>query len=70
MSLTLILLHLVNNPDKLKILVEEINTSFPSPGDQVTFAKTQDMKYLNAVIYEALRLGYHPASKHLMSNGI
>jgi cytochrome P450 len=47
---------LVNNPKKLKYLVAEIDTAFPSKNDPITFAKTQDLPYLNAVINEALRL--------------
>ncbi|KAE9368279.1 cytochrome P450 [Stipitochalara longipes BDJ] len=61
MTVTLILLQLVNNGEKLKNLVREIDSAFPSPSDEVTFAKTQDLKYLNAVIYESMRLGIHPA---------
>jgi len=64
MAVTQTLLLLVNNPEKLKSLVREIDTSFPSPNDEITFSKTQDLKYLNAVIYEALRLSVHPTGEY------
>jgi len=50
------LLLLVNNPDKLERLVEELDTAFPSIDDPITFVKTQDLPYLNAVINEASRV--------------
>ncbi|KUJ06610.1 cytochrome P450 [Mollisia scopiformis] len=52
---TFTLLLLVNNQDKLKKLVEEIDFAFPSIHDSITFAKTQDLPYLNAVINESMR---------------
>jgi cytochrome P450 len=57
------LLQLVNNPQKLKLLLEEIDKAFPSRDDPVTFAKTQDLQYLNAVLLEAMRLMVAPAGK-------
>ena len=62
MTVTQCLLQLVNNPKTLKCLVEEIDNAFPSADEDITFAKTQDLRYMNAVIYEAMRLGMHPAS--------
>jgi hypothetical protein len=62
MTVTQCLLQLVNNTEKLKLLVEEIDSAFPSADEDITFAKTQDLRYVNAVIYEAMRLGMHPAS--------
>ncbi|PMD33538.1 cytochrome P450 [Hyaloscypha variabilis F] len=50
------LLLLLNNPDKLKELTSEIDSTFPSLEDNVTFAKTQDLPYLNAAINESMRL--------------
>jgi len=67
MTVTLVLLQLVNNPDKLMSLVSEIDDAFPSREDEITFARTQELKYLNAVVYEALRLGGHPASESFYS---
>ncbi|PMD30788.1 cytochrome P450 [Hyaloscypha variabilis F] len=55
-TITCALLLLVNNPKKLKYLVAELDRAFPSKNDPITFAKTQDLPYLNAVINEALRL--------------
>lgn len=55
-STTAILLLLVNNQKKLERLVEEIDSTFPSIDDDITFAKIQDLPYLNAVIWEGLRL--------------
>ena len=34
----------------------EIDTAFPSKDDPITFAKTQDLPYLNAVINESMRV--------------
>jgi cytochrome P450 len=62
---TLALVLLVNNPEKMKNLVAELDKTFPSSSDEVTFAKTQDLQYLNAVIYETMRLEFHPPSKCL-----
>ena len=47
---------LVNNPRELKCLVAELDTEFPSKYDPITFAKTQDLPYLNTVIDESLRV--------------
>jgi hypothetical protein len=66
MTVTQCLLQLVNNPEKLKLLVEEIDRAFPSADEDITFAKTQDLRYMNAVIYEAMRLGMHAASRCLL----
>jgi cytochrome P450 len=49
-------LLLVNNPDKLEALKNEIDAAFPSKDDPITFANTQDLPYLNAVINESLRV--------------
>ena len=55
-TLTSTLLLLLNNPEKLKPLVAEIDASFPSQNDTITFSKTQDLPYLNAVINESMRI--------------
>lgn len=44
------------------MLVEEIDKTFPSPDDPVTFAKTQDMPYLNAVLLETMRVMFAPCT--------
>lgn len=49
-------LQLVNNPEKLQNLKREIDVAFPSKDDTITFANTQDLPYLNAVINETLRV--------------
>jgi hypothetical protein len=67
MTVTQCLLQLVNNPRTLKCLVEEIDRAFPFKNEDITFAKTQDLQYVNAVIYEAMRLGVHPASMWIFS---
>ncbi|KAF8848447.1 cytochrome P450 [Acephala macrosclerotiorum] len=53
---TFTLVLLLNNQDKLKKLVEEIDASFPSKDDPITFARTQELPYLNAVINESMRV--------------
>lgn len=47
---------LLNNTQELKRLIEELDVAFPSLEDPITFAKTQDLPYLNAVINEASRV--------------
>jgi hypothetical protein len=61
---TAILLQLVNNPEKLEYLTKEIRSSFSEDGD-VTFAKLQELPYLNAVVWEGLRLMTAPAGNLL-----
>jgi cytochrome P450 len=47
---------LLNHPDKLKTLLAEIDSAFPSEHDSITYAKTQELPYLNAVLNESMRL--------------
>lgn len=47
---------LVNHQDKLQNLMEELDAAFPSKDDPITFAKTQDLPYLNAVCNESMRI--------------
>ncbi|KAK6539139.1 hypothetical protein TWF694_009384 [Orbilia ellipsospora] len=47
--------NLVNNPDKLKKLVDEIRGTFPTEKD-ITLSQLKDLPYLNAVISETMRL--------------
>ncbi len=49
---------LLKNPEKLKALRKEIDETFPSKDavDDITFARTQELTYLNAVINETMRL--------------
>jgi len=46
---------LIQDPDRLAILVDEIRTRFKT-FEEITFDALRDLKYLNAVINEALRL--------------
>lgn len=55
-SATFTTLLLVNNQDKLRALRDEIDAAFPSKNDPITFANTQDLPYLNAVINESMRI--------------
>ena len=50
------MLLLLNNQEKLNNLVAEIDTAFPAKYDSITFANTQDLPYLNAVINESMRV--------------
>ena len=54
-TVTFTLLLLLNNPEKLELLVKKIDDAFPFKTDAITFAKTQDMPYLNAVLNESMR---------------
>lgn len=47
--------YLVANPDKLEILTREIRQSFQKDSD-ITLEAVRDLRYLNAVINEGLRL--------------
>ncbi|EQB58913.1 cytochrome P450 [Colletotrichum gloeosporioides Cg-14] len=46
---------LLANPDKMKTLLEEIRSNF-STLDDLTFERLADLKYLNAVLKESLRV--------------
>ncbi len=56
LTATFTLLLLLNNQDKLKNLVKEVDTAFPSKEDVATFLNTQDLPYLNSVINESMRV--------------
>lgn len=56
MTLTCTLLLLVNNSEKLTKLINEIDEAFPDIKGDITFAKTQDLPFLNAVINESMRV--------------
>lgn len=53
---TFTLVLLLNHPKKLKILLAEIDSEFPSRYDSITYAKTQELPYLNAVLNESMRV--------------
>ncbi|KAK0120157.1 hypothetical protein ONS95_011563 [Cadophora gregata] len=55
-TLTFCLLHLLNNPEKLKKLVAELDEAFPSRDDPITFEKTNNLPYLNAALNESMRV--------------
>lgn len=54
--MTFTLSLLVSNTDKLQKLIAEIDSTFLAQSDPITFAKTQDLPYLNAVLYESMRV--------------
>ena len=56
LTATFTLLLLLNNQEKLSCLIEEIDASFLEKEDKITFAETQDLPYLNAVINESMRV--------------
>jgi cytochrome P450 len=58
-----VIFQLVNNPQKVKLLLEELDAAFPSLNDPIAFAKTQDLPYLNAVMLEGMRLMVIPGCK-------
>ena len=47
--------HLIRNPDKLRTLIKEIRTSFPTE-EAITLSALRGLPYLNAVLHEGLRL--------------
>ena len=47
--------HLVKNPNKLAVLAEEIRVRFEKEED-LTFVALKELTYLNAVIWEGLRM--------------
>ncbi|KAL0936767.1 cytochrome P450 oxidoreductase [Colletotrichum truncatum] len=60
-SIRAIIYHILKNPESKRLLLEEINEFWQQGklSDPVTVAETEKMPYLQAVMYEALRL--HPA---------
>jgi hypothetical protein len=60
-STTAIIVQLVNAQKKLDRLVEEIDLAFPSIDEDITFTKLQELPYLNAVIWEGMRVIGAPA---------
>lgn len=63
--------HLLNHSATLKKLVDEVRAAFPSQED-ITITSTAQLRYLNAVIQEGLRI-YPPAPgtfpRHILSEG-
>jgi cytochrome P450 len=55
------LFQLVNNPQKPECLIEEIDSTFPSVDGYLIIAKLQELPYLNAMIWESMRLMSIPA---------
>lgn len=55
-TMTFTLLLLLNNIETLAKLTAELETAFPFKHDSITFANTQDLPYLNAVINESMRV--------------
>jgi cytochrome P450 len=51
-----ILLQLINNPQKSECLIAEIDSTFLSVNDDIMTAKLREPPYLNAVIWESMRL--------------
>ncbi|KAK3670744.1 hypothetical protein LTR78_009436 [Recurvomyces mirabilis] len=51
-----ILFGLLKNPSAMKTVTEEIRSTFASE-DEITVASTSNLKYLDAVINEGIRLG-------------
>lgn len=54
--LTFALQFLLDNPETLEILIEEVDAAVPSLNDPITAENTKNLVYLNAVINETLRL--------------
>jgi cytochrome P450 len=55
-TLTFTLLLLVEHIEKLEKLRKEVDEAFPDKNGEITFAGTQDLVYLNAVINESMRV--------------
>lgn len=49
------LYHLMKNPDKMAMLIEEIRTEFPNEAD-ISMEKLPQLKYLHACLEEGLRI--------------
>ncbi|RKP08721.1 cytochrome P450 [Thamnocephalis sphaerospora] len=47
---------LFEHPDCLHRLVQELDTALPAIDEPITHSKVMDLPYLNAVLYESLRL--------------
>lgn len=48
--------ELAKNPEKQKMLQDELDRVFPNPRDPVTSSKLEELKYLRACIKEAMRI--------------
>jgi cytochrome P450 len=55
-SLSSIMWHLLQNPDTLRKLIEEIDNFTAKGNGKITFKESQDMPYFQAVMKEALRM--------------
>ena len=51
------------NPQKMKLLLEELDAAFTSLDDLNTFDKIQDLQYFNAMMMEGMRLMIIPGCK-------
>lgn len=56
LTATFTILLLLNNPDKMQTLRNELDAEFIAANKKMTFASTQDLAYLNAVINESMRV--------------
>jgi cytochrome P450 len=55
-TLSFLLNLLLRNPDKLDILIQELNNAFSNPASEPTLSELKALPYLNAVINETLRM--------------
>jgi len=58
-TLVFTIYHLLQNPDVLDQLIQEIRTSFKKP-EEINFLALKSLKYLSAVVDESMRI--HPAA--------
>ncbi|QIW97248.1 hypothetical protein AMS68_002766 [Peltaster fructicola] len=61
-SLSALFYHLMQNPDRQRKLIAEVDAALPTRQTTLTFAQAQKLPYLTACIKETFRL--HPATRY------
>ena len=57
-TLSITIFHVLNNPDILKRLMDELNAHIPNPESSLSLQLLESLPYLNALINEGLRLSH------------
>ncbi|ROV89865.1 hypothetical protein VPNG_10245 [Cytospora leucostoma] len=64
-ALCIAVFHLLDQPDCLRKLRDELYSAIPHPSTTVTIAELQNLPYLGAVVKESFRLGFAGVGAHL-----
>ena len=63
-TLTVATFHILNNPQILKTLRDELQQAIPNPSDVLDWQHLEKLPHLSACIQEALRLSYGITARH------